>query len=344
MWIKIILISITTLFILVVCSGTNVKKENTSLKEANERSYSLSLGLTPFGISKERMEKIVDKAVEKISEGADIYLAVALWNKIDDPLAVHLFERGINKAREKGLKVSLYLDITNPNDRATIAIPSHVTYKNLSWEDEMIRSAYKEFVLLFTKKYRPEYIGLGVEMETLYIKNPSEFIAYASLANSIAKELKTLYPEIFIYVSVQYDKLINLFPESKKLKLFDHFNKYINLGLSLYPWQFYSKVSDIPKNYLEKAYNTKKPIYIAETSWPSAYTELLPGSPEEQQEFVNWLHNEASKGNISVITWWSINDFESPGDPLFGLWSSQGLFDKKFNEKPAWRDWIGSKE
>ncbi|GEM_PF-3653015 len=338
---KLILILILVFLALIAFFGDNKKVEPPSKKLA-ERNYSLSFGAVPFGKSEKSMEKILDNSVDKISEGADIYLAVALWSRIDEPFAVSLFERGIAKAREKGLNISLYIDVTNPDDRTTIALPSNVAYSSLSWKDESVRKAYADFVLSLMEKYRPEYLGLGVEVDTLYLKNLSEFIAYADAVNEVSKELKELYPDTFIYVSVQYDRLIRSAPESESLELFDYFNDNINLGLSLYPWQFYSEISDIPENYLEKAYNTKKPVYIAETSWSSASEGVLPGSLEQQKEFVNWLHNEALKGGINVITWWSVNDFESPGDPTFSFWNSQGLVDKKFNEKPAWDAWIGS--
>lgn len=178
-----------------------------------------------------------------------------------------------------------------------------------------------QYLLDFVSKYKPEYIGLGIEVNYIYEKNKVEFDKYVVLYDSYQKKIKSISKNTKIFPIFQYEKLNGLEgglfggindTSRNQWEILNKFKGSDLLGFTTYPTLIYNSPSEIPKGYYEEISKHTSIKYIfSEIGWVrTGDIKGWEGSEIEQAKFLEEIGKTNSQGFI-----WSFyydQDVEKP--------------------------------
>lgn len=176
------------------------------------------------------------------------------------------------------------------------------------------KEKYKNQVISIVKKYKPNYIAVGNEIN-IYNDQQEAIEIY----NLIYDEIKKISSDTKVFTVFQYEKLADK-------SIINKF-KLDAIGITTYPFIKYSSPSDIPDKYYKELSDFNKPIIFSEIGWPG----------EEAVNFIDVFNDRLEKANIkpNIIIWGLLYDYAPQGYP----WNSMGLFDANNKEKPVFTKW-----
>jgi hypothetical protein len=235
-------------------------------------------------------------------------------------------------ARIYGLKIYVSIDPLEGTDRSRI--DQSIPYEDKNFANEDVRISYKNFVQRVVSELNPDYLTLGLEVNTYYNSNPADFENFVSLYNETYDLVKQ--PGMKIAPSFQWDEV----KHNSEYVVFDYFkDKSDYMGLSTYPRVNYATPQDIPIDYYSSiSQYTNKPIVITESGWPTDST-AFPSSEEAQAEFLDFLLTEMDQLNTELVVWWFMHDWEYGGYPGSDFFKSMGLLKSDGLAKQAWSIW-----
>lgn len=188
--------------------------------------------------------------------------------------------------------------------------------------EELIRAAVAN-----AKKYQPDYLSLGVEINSFYLYQQDTFELYVQYVREAYDQIKEVSPNTRVMTNFQFERMrgeASLTGQNfeSHWHLIDKFAGKIDLiSFTVYPFLEYKSAADIPDDYLAEIREyTSLPVMITETGWP---TEDLPsgvaGSDQAQIDFLMKLIQQANGIDVEVIIW------VFPHDAPFGI--AGGIFD-----------------
>ncbi len=212
--------------------------------------------------------------------------------------------------------------------------------------DDANRQAYKDEAVAFAEKYKPEYLGLGIEVNILYEKSPSDFDSFVSLYNETYDAVKAVSPNTKVFTIFQLEKMKGLQgglfggtnnPDNAEWGLLARFPKSDLIAFTTYPDLIYKSPSEMPADYYpEIAAHTSKPIAFTEIGWHSAASPAgWESSESEQAEFVTRFFNLTSGMNKKLAIWSFMYD-QNTVEPF----NSMGLLRGDGTARPAWDAWV----
>jgi hypothetical protein len=152
------------------------------------------------------------------------------------------------------------------------------------------------------REFKPAYLGLGSEINTYADTSPEDFKNYLTLYKEIYDKVKQESPGTNVFVTFQWEELNNLIPgfrpDRKPYEInwdqVESFEPRLDIwAISSYPFIAFPSGADIPENYytplLER---TSKALAVAEGGFPSVPKENVPGSPQDQVDYLNAIHNQ----------------------------------------------------
>lgn len=204
---------------------------------------------------------------------------------------------------------------------------------------------YKNNIVHFADKEKPQYLGLGNEMNYLYEQKPDSYKNFVAWFNETYDAVKKVSPDTKVFVTLQLEHMKGLRgglfggkndTSKTDWKVLDDFSKADFFSFTTYPSIIYDDPKDIPANYYSEIKNhTKKDIAFSEIGWPSNLTVSGHSStPEEQKEFVDYIKETMTDVKPLFITWPFLYD-QKIGEPF----KSMGLKDADGNKKPAYDAW-----
>ena len=203
------------------------------------------------------------------------------------------------------------------------------------------KEIYKKLTIAFAKKYKPKYLGLGIEVNSVYEKNPKVFEEFVSFYNEVCDSVKVVSSETKIFTVFQLEKMKGLSMwEIEKSKahweLIDKFKSDI-IAFTTYPGLFYKDPLKIPKDhYSEIKLHTKKPIAFTEIGWHSkASPKGWESSEKEQAEFIKLFFNLTKELDTKIAIWSFMYDPNSI-EPF----DSMGLIKKDETKRLGWSAWV----
>lgn len=249
--------------------------------------------------------------------------------------------------------------------------------------DETTKTEYKNSAVIFAEKYKPKYIALGIEVNTLYTSSPSnshsDFKDFTNLYNEIYDKIKASSPNTKVFTIFQLEKMKGLNgglfggennEEKAQWFLLKEFKTDI-IAFTTYPGLIYKNPSEMPENYYSSIEtnieanlpeNYKQiPLAFTEIGWHSDTTITgWESSEEEQAEFIKRFfemtkalnkdfNKETNKEAEKEKSKETVSNIE------FFIWSfmydqntiqpfdSMGLIDKDGNVKLAWEEWRENK-
>ncbi len=209
------------------------------------------------------------------------------------------------------------------------------------------RESYKNSAADFAEKYNLKYLGLGIEVNTLYEKSTSEFDSFVSFFSEVYDAVKAKSPSTKVFTIFQLEKMKGmnggLFggtndPTQAQWSLLDSFPKSDLIALTTYPGLIYKSPSEIPTDYYsEIKSHTSKPVAFTEIGWHSEATpEGWESGETEQAEFIAAFFNLTKDLNQELNIWSFMYDPDTviPFDSMGLRRRSDGA------AKPAWDSWI----
>ncbi|HIH22672.1 TPA: hypothetical protein HA238_03015 [Candidatus Micrarchaeota archaeon] len=211
------------------------------------------------------------------------------------------------------------------------------------------KQKYKESAVEFAKKYKPEYFGIGIELNILYEKSPADFDEFVTFYAEVYDAIKTASPGTKVFTIFQLEKMKGLGgglfggennPANAQWDILNKFKKSDIIAFTTYPGLIYPNPSEIPADYYsEIKSHTTKPIAFTEIGWHSAASPKgWESSESEQAEFVKIFFNRTTGLNSEFIVWSFLYD-QKTIEPF----NSMGLYGTDGNAKTAWAEWLSAK-
>jgi hypothetical protein len=216
--------------------------------------------------------------------------------------------------------------------------------------DDSTKQIYKNSAAAFADKYKPEYLGFGIEVNMLYEKSPADFDAFVLFFSEVYDVVKMASPntKVFTVFQLEIMKGLNggLFggtndPAKAQWSLLDRFLKSDIISFTTYPGLIYKSPSEIPADYYtEVKSHTAKPIAFTEIGWHSdASPAGWESSDAEQAEFVVTFFNLTKDLNKELAIWSFLYDQDTV-EPF----NSMGLLRRSDGTaKPAWNEWLNAR-
>lgn len=206
--------------------------------------------------------------------------------------------------------------------------------------------AYRNTVLAVVRMYRPEYLAIGVEVNSLHARiSPEVFCDFAAFYTETYDAIKDVNPNTKVFTIFQLELMkgesrltgLELTPQWELIDLFE--DKLDLVGFTVYPFLEYDSVSEIPPDYYAEIANyTDRPIVFTEMGWPTN-SAIVPGDEEEQVRFLLGLLESTKALDVELFIYPFLHDF--PFD--VELFETIGLKMNNGEEKLIYEYWLALK-
>lgn len=263
----------------------------------------------------------------------------------------------------------IYLSVTSINfERTGLAslrnsspnLPLPAPWDTYRFDQAEVKQAYLSYCKRIVDFFEPDYFAMGIEVNLLYINNPSRWEEYMVLHRYIYAELKAAYPDLVIFSSQvglylldgffsDVDEAATRTATAQVLEYSDYF------AISLYPYLTNYLGADIPEDTFDKLFTLyDKPLAIAETGFTAQNfsIEVAPGiivdiqsNQEKQKKYIEKLLEKATQYQLHFVINFVVRDYdqlwEDIGSPI-GIeiaWRDTGLYDENGNAREALQTW-----
>ena len=214
--------------------------------------------------------------------------------------------------------------------------------------NDSTKRIYSSSAAVFARRYRPEFLGFGIEINILYEHSPADFDTFADFFPVVCDSVKARSPSTQVFTVFQLEKMKGLNgglfggvndTSNAQWFLIEQFPRSEILALTTYPALVFTSPSGISSDYYaEIRTRTSKPVALTEIGWHSN-----PSPPD-------WESSENKQAEFVTRFF----DLIEPLSPEFAVWSflydpdtvepfnSMGLCRRSDGEpKLAWSVWIG---
>ena len=191
---------------------------------------------------------------------------------------------------------------------------TQATGKLLRPLDEANKKSYKESIVKFASKYKPQYLALGIEVN---MYSSDDFIPFYNECYTAIKEVS---PDTKVFTIFQLEKLSDF-------SIIDKYNSDL-IVFTTYPILNYKTPSEIPSDYYSKL-KFNKPVAFTEIGWPSS-----PNTAEQSAYVLRFFDlTKSLKPEFSI---WSFLYDQNTISPF----NSMGLIDSNNNERDGYKLWM----
>jgi hypothetical protein len=208
-----------------------------------------------------------------------------------------------------------------------------------------VRKAYANYVGIVVAHLQPRFLALGIEVNQYEAANPADFGYWVSLYKELYRELKRVSPELVVFVSFQLDELHS----RSQMGILKHFLPELDrVGISLYPSVQGLTPDELPVDYIAAVLDfAQVPIVVTESAYSSRpYRDdvlSLPGSPELQRDYLDWLLVQSEQLPIEFVNWFFATDtpflIDNPNVAGGEVFAFMGLTTRGFGSKPVFELW-----
>lgn len=169
-----------------------------------------------------------------------------------------------------------------------------------SFANPDVRAAYKNYTLRLAREFQPRYLGLASEINTYMEAHPEDAENFLSLYRETYAAVKAESPETQVFVTFQWDQVSGLAMAAPGAERqldwaqIEVFEPQLDLWvISSYPFVVFPSGADIPADYYSPLLaRTDKPLAVAEGGFVSRQTGHIPGSPQDQVDYLNAIHSQ----------------------------------------------------
>jgi hypothetical protein len=210
--------------------------------------------------------------------------------------------------------------------------------------NESNKQIYLDSIVSFAAEHTPPYLGLGIEINSVYENSPEDFDEFVTFYNGAYDAVKNVSPETAVFTVFQLEKMKGhtlwsdepADPDNPQWSLLDRFQ--IDLyAFTTYPGLVYRAPHDIPTDYYhEISDHVSKPVAFTELGWHSEGSPVgWESSVEEQAEFVDTFFRLTENLEMEIAIWSFLYDPE-----IIEPFRSMGLRNEDGTARPAWDRWL----
>jgi len=266
--------------------------------------------------------------------------------------------KGKKEATPKGGKV--YLAISpgrgdlKPGEKS-LPFPKELVGR--SYDDPVVMKAYLSYCRRMVEFFRPDYLGIGIEVNEIYLAGPNKWRAYAALHRYVCQELKRDHPDLPIFTSFTLHGMLNETGRKREEMLtgFQEIMPHNDLvAVSFYPF-IRGGTTDIDGclRWLTEHFDvSKKPYAFVEVGDPAeglrlpSSGQIIDGTPQKQAAFYATLLAFAQERNTRFVISFLHRDYDALWEKIkrsspeaFMVWRDCGLLDQDGKARPAYTVW-----
>jgi Glycosyl hydrolase family 53 len=205
---------------------------------------------------------------------------------------------------------------------------------------------YQAGIVQYAAKYKPVYLGMGIEINWIYEELPQDFQSFTNLFSQSYDAIKAVSPDTKIFTVLQLERTKGLKgglyggtndTAKGEWAILESFPKADVIAFTTYPGIIYKTPAEIPTDfYSEISRHTTKPVIFTEMGWSSSsQVKGYEGSVDKQDQFIKLFYDQTKSLNPQVVIWSFLYDQALP-EPLVGT----GLVTAAGVEKKGWATFV----
>ncbi|VAW92448.1 hypothetical protein MNBD_GAMMA23-419 [hydrothermal vent metagenome] len=231
-------------------------------------------------------------------------------------------------------------------------------WDNRSFDNPDVITAYTNFALDLIARFNPTHFNYGTEASELILNDLAEYAKFKVFAEQVYKNIKLQYPNLKLMLSVGLKSPSSSEMNTIKQNLADILPYVDVLGVSVYPYIFFSHADkgnpdNLPSDWLSQVNQLapSKPIAITETGWIAedlvipVFSVNVASNEANQAKYVARLLDESNQLSAEFVIWWSAIDFQALWegvllkDDLAAIWRDIGLYDEQVQARSGLSEW-----
>lgn len=347
--------------------GRNSDDDEELTLSALPKSRSFYMGFTPgeYDLTAEAVEwtyKFLEENADLVAHHLDEGIP---WPEAFEKRPYHPNVESALNARVQRLnrRQKTYLAITPVRDGlATYWAKDAQMERPGRWKDKEIDdaeaiTAYLNFSRDLIRRFRPDFMAYGIEVNLHLAKNNAQWSRFVNLAREVYTTLKAENPNLPLFLTLQIDEFWK--DEKNQTEAIRQILPYTDfVAVSTYPYFYgYFDPSTIPEGYFSKvaALAPEKPFVVAETGFTAEDLDALgkkgPGSVKWQNAYMKLLLKESDRLNAKFVMWFVPRDYDAVIErlksfgasrdviELFKVWKDNGVVDEAGNRRKAYVTW-----
>lgn len=313
------------------------------------RSFAMGISSLPPELTE---ESYVDTFELAASAGEVILIqrtppwAELLAGSISDA-TVRATEREVALAEENGLGIFVAIDPTDGTQRRSrlAGLPDELAGAGFANED--VRQAFITYAEYVAESYRPQYLALGVEINSYQQHQPEDFERFVILYHEAYEAVKAISPDTLVFPTFQMEELQGLLPVAEPLPsqwyLLGRFEPQLDvLAVSSFPGLVFPTAGEVPDSYYAQlSLYSERRVVISGMGYPSAPDEENSRADAEaaQAAFVSRTLVNAEQLSMQLVIWFAGQDPTFTGASPVDLLQDSGLTRQDGTAKLAWTIW-----
>ena len=252
-----------------------------------------------------------------------------------------------------------WLELTRPDDGGPTVIASlgkqygflplpELAFQNngalLRPLDAGNRQLFLSSVTDYASMWHPAYLGIGIEMNSLWEKDPAGFDTFVKLFNEAVPAIKAVSPDTKVFTCFQLEKMKGYTlwrdappdPSRAEWDLVGKFNADL-VAFTTYPDLVFKNPADVPADYYTSiAQHVDKPVIFTEIGWHAAASPAgWESSDAEQAAFLTRFLGLVAPLKCPMLIWSFMYDPKAI-EPF----NSMGLYSSDGTARPAAALWL----
>ena len=262
---------------------------------------------------------------EAMPDGGEVYLAVSPG-------------RGELKVADKGLPLPKEL-------------------KGKAYDHPLVKKAFLNYCRRAVEFFKPDYLGIGIEVNEIYQKGPDKWRAYAQLHRYVYDGLKKDNPELSIFASFTLHGMLNAKGTAREnmAAAFEEIMPQCDLvAVSFYPF-IAGGTTEIDKSLLwmtDRFDKYRKRYAVVETGEAAERLkfpgtgQIINGTEEKQAAYYTQLLATARNRRFEFVISFLHRDYDAMWDRIkafspeaFMAWRDCGLLDQAGKKRKSYHIW-----
>ncbi len=210
--------------------------------------------------------------------------------------------------------------------------------------DAADRQLFLDGVTAYVKQWQPPYLGIGIEVNTLYEQHPADFDAFVALFNEAVPAIKAASPGTRVFTCFQLEKMKGYTlwqndppdPPRAEWDLVGRFNADL-VAFTTYPDLVFKDPSELPDDYYTSlAAHVDRPVIFTEIGWHAAASPAgWESSGAEQAAFLSKFLVLTAPLRCPLLIWSFLYDQDT-----IAPFDSMGLYAPDGTARPAAALWL----
>jgi len=262
--------------------------------------------------------------------------------------AARTTQREKELAEQHDLDLFVAIDAVDTSESGLASLPADV--RGGGFTNDAVRQAFVAYAQYVAVNYQPQYLALGVEVNSYQRNSPEDFDQFVTLYSEAYDAVKESSPDTLVFPTFQLEEMAGRLPaddpQEPQWYLIRRFEPKLDLlVVSSYPSLVFSDPADMPNDYFTQiTSHTERPIAIAEMGFATETDANGEGGESElrQASFLQQALEDAQRLQMPLVIWFVGQDPSFTGEPPFSQLQHIGLLRADGSEKAAWSVWLAA--